>query len=375
MLKNKLSVLFEEDVTSGSPSEVTSSAPDFKTISDDEANKIIVSDTSEYKEFQKLYTTLEQSFEFAVHNPLEGSKTKEFPYHVLITNYTKSWENFPRILNRLLLSTSPNKDAKSAEETKDHESYNVIPFNKSMIVIGPKSKLTECFANVAIKLGMSFENFDDSLNIVLNIANNKDNTVEAESFKLVNNNPQKYNKGIDSENTVYKVFFTAVKKFDQFLKNDPQTIEGITSNMFNKENQDGAMSILEFLLAKNMNLTDVLDDLFNPEANNFKQIPFSKLVLGQVKDKTLWINNKCLVVKEASYEHLDFYKKNKSVTPNDQTNTQSDVSTDQDVPEDDQTTDEEIPVDDQSSDQDVTDASTDEEIPVDDEEDVTSSKL
>lgn len=307
MLKNKLSVIFEDEQTVTSNEPVTS---EFKTITDEEANRIILSDAKEYKQFQKLYTNLNQSFEYAVHNPLDGAKEGDFPYHILIVNYMQAWRSkkFPMIKNRLLLTTSSND--------VNGESFNVIPFNKSMVVIAPKSKIEDCFSNVTINLGMKFEQFQEALNTVLNIANNKENTIEQESYKLVNKQPQKYNSG-------YTKFFEALSKFDAFIQSDKQTIEGITSNMFNKENQDGAMSILEYLSAKSITLTDMLEKLFDPDANNFKIIPFSKLIIGEIKDKLIWCSNKSLVVRESSYEHLDFHKKENNSPNQDQSSVNS----------------------------------------------------
>ena len=83
-----------------------------------------------------------------------------------------SWDNYPKRGTGLPANTDP--------EYLDEQGlpYLVIPTNGSNIGISQKGTLSKSFSTVSINLGMDFNIFDRSFNIVLNVFNNPNGTYD-----------------------------------------------------------------------------------------------------------------------------------------------------------------------------------------------------
>jgi hypothetical protein len=293
--KSQLVNLFEnEEFASEEPKSA------YKVIDMDNANSILSSECSNFEEQQQVFHLVKREdmqgdSEFLIYDPLAASKSFDKKYHVMVMGASSTWDSMPSRRNAVVCNA--NKD----KTNDDGVTYVAIPFNNTKLGICPKETLEESFNYVAINLGMKFEYFNRAFNIVLNIFNNPQGTYEEDTKKLTLTEENWYD---ESYQTLYRAAITADNKLA--TEEGKQIREEIQYNSFNKETESNTISILEYLEAKGISIVEMLDTLFEPTKNNFKSIPFSEFVVGELKDNELWFNNKCLLVKESSYQKLNF---------------------------------------------------------------------
>jgi hypothetical protein len=346
--EKRLSGLFEED------GEINSGA--FESISEEKANEVLSSDCSEFEKQQQIFNLiprneLESEGDFFIYDPLQANRPYNKLYNVMFMDKSEPWTDFPKRKNAIVAYA--NKD----KITEDGVTYIAVPFNSTKLGVAPKETLEDSFNNVSINLGMKFEYFNRSFNILLNIFNNPEGTYEADTKKLHLEGEKFYDHS-------YAELQQAIAKADEQLQSSEgkQTVEGVLGNPFNKETEANVISIIEYLEAKKISVQEMVDTLFNPSDNNFKFIGFNEFVVGESKENEVWFNNKCLLVKESVFESLSFPSHG-----HDEGEGVEDEPTDEepveDEPMDDEGGEEEAPIEDEPMD----DEGGEEEAPVEDE--------
>jgi hypothetical protein len=282
--ENKLRMIFEE-VEVG-----------FQPIDVEKANQIVANQASNYKPQQLIYTFIPEhdveNNDFLIVTPGQRLFRYKNRYHALIMDSLEAWEEFPQ-RGRGVIATS-DKD-----RTTEKQTYIVIPFNGSQFGMSPKQDIFKSFSNVAINLGIKFENFNDSLNTLLNMFSNPKGTYDLNSKKFTK-------LSINTYNETYEIFKRAVDMVDEhfFDEKSAPILDEIINHPYNKETEDNTISIIEYLQSKEVTLSEMLDTLFEPYENGFKLITFKNFVLGEYKDRDMWTDNKCLLVKETALDQL-----------------------------------------------------------------------
>jgi len=282
----KLNLLFEE-VEVG-----------FKVVSIDQANEVLRSDASSFKPQQLIYTFLDEdeyeAADFLVVNPKDRDVTYKKRYHALIMDSLKKWKEFPLRGKGIVATADKEKDT-------ERQIYVVIPYNGAQLGISPKANIFNSFPFVAINLGIKFENFNQSLNVLLNIYNNPEGTYDLKTKKLTINNLQRYDE-------TYDIFRHAIDVLDQqFATPDGQRLfQEITTNPYNKETEDNVISIMQYMNAKDIKLINVINKLFDPYENGFQLLSFENFIVGEHKDHDIWTDSQCLLVKETTFDQLTF---------------------------------------------------------------------
>lgn len=266
----------------------------------DKANELLGSECSEFEEQQTIFNLVDidkvdSDTDFYIYDPLKEKKAFDKNYHIMFMNSLDSWGKFPKRRNAIVAYSDKEK------VNDDGVTFVAIPFNKTKLGIAPKENLDDCFNNVSINLGLKFELFNRSFNAILNIFNNPEGTYEENTKKLHLDNEQFYDESVD---TLKK----AISKADEMLSSDEgkSICDEILENPYNKETQENVISIIEYLKAKNISLKEMIERLFEPESNSFKFIGFKNFKVGEHKDKHVWFNNKCLLVRETEYNKLNF---------------------------------------------------------------------
>ena len=290
-IDRRLSLLFEE-VSSG-----------YTSIEQDKANNLIKSSANRYRTAQALYTfapkdDVEESDYLEVNTPQKES-TYKGNYHEIFMDSLKRWQSFPK-RGKSVVAYS-DKDKEMNDDGVDKVPYVMIPYDDTIVGVCPKGDITESFPNVAINLGIKFENFNEGLNLLLNIFNNPQGTIDQTTKKLVKNELQSYD-------TNYEVFREALDKVDNefFTEEGSALLDEISTNPFNRETEDTVISIIQYLQAKDLKLLNAIDKLFDPSENGFKFMPFSKFEPADHKDNEAWIADPCLLVKETAFDTLTF---------------------------------------------------------------------
>jgi len=272
-----------------------------ETVSIEEANKILSEDCSAYQKQQLTYHLIDRTElqgkegDFFVYDPLQADRPYNKLYNVIIMDKSEGWSDYPKRKNAIVCY--PNKD----KITDDGVTFVVVPFDRTRLGVAPKETLDDSFNNVSINLGMKFEYFNRSFNIVLNVFNNPEGTYEPDTKKLTLTNEKFYDHS-------YAEAKQAMQRADEKMQSDEgkQVVAGILAEPYNKETEANVISILEYLQAKGTTLEEMINTLFDPSENSFKHMPFKNFVVGELKDKELWFNNKALLVRESEYETLQF---------------------------------------------------------------------
>ena len=258
--EKKLSEIFE-DVNTG-----------YQSVSESDANKFLNNEASQYKQPQLVYTEKPSDSpdgDYLIVEPLQRNLDYRGRYHSLIIDSFETWEEFPQRGNGIVGTT----------DTDDEGNYYVvIPENGATMGISSKKHIMDSFPNVAVNLGIKFENFNSTLNLILNIFNNPEGTFEQKTMKLTKPNLVRY----DSD---YDTFKDAVEKVDDnFSSNEYHAIlSDIVSHPYNKQTEDNVISLIEYIKSQGQKLSFILDQIFDP-----------------------YENDKCLLVKESVFSKLNF---------------------------------------------------------------------
>lgn len=280
----KLSLIFEE---------VTS---DYEGISKENADNILKSEASNFKPQQLVYTYLPEADmeekDFAKVDPKNLPKNYDGKYHEIIMDNLLRWKEFPKRGKGVVCFA--NKELE-----KEGIPFVAIPFNGAKIGVCPKGDILDSFSFVSINLGIKFKNFDNTLKILFNIFNNPEGTFESKSKKLTLHDLQPY----DAD---YKTFRQALNTVDEqfFSENGKRTLDDIKNNPYNKETQNNVISLIEYITAKKEKVLNIIDRLFDPFENGFQVLSFENFILGENKDKEVWFDSNCLLVKETEYDSL-----------------------------------------------------------------------
>jgi hypothetical protein len=290
--EKKLFGLFEEE------GETSTGA--YEVIEQERANQVLSSECSEFEKQQQIFNLiprdeLDNEADFFIYDPLQANKSYDKKYDVMFIDKSTPWDDFPKRKNAIVAYA--NKD----KITEDGVTYIAVPFNSTKLGVAPKPTLEESFNNVSINLGMKFEYFNRSFNILLNIFNNAEGTYEADTKKL-------HLEGEKYFDNSYGELKQAIARADEQLASDEgkQVVAGILENPFNKETEANVISILEYLDAKTITVQEMVDKLFNPTDNSFKFIGFTDFIVGEHKENEVWFNNKCLLIKESAFDGLAF---------------------------------------------------------------------
>jgi hypothetical protein len=269
-------------------------------IDQEKANALVKGECSEFQKQQQIFhiipkDKLNEAADFFIADPLKLAKQYNKNYDAILMDNLSSWEQYP-VRNNSIICTA-NKD----KLTKNGVIYVAVPFNKTKLGVCPKESAKESFKNVSINLGIKFEYFNPSLNILLNIFNNPQGAYDQTTKKLTLSGEKWYDKD-------YNSFKAAVSKVDEmFISEEGQKIvREVINDPYNKETHKNVISLINYLNAKKSSLTQVLETLFDPAKNGFKFIPFKTFTVGDMKNNEVWFNNKCLLAKETVFEYLSF---------------------------------------------------------------------
>jgi len=274
----KLTRLFEESVNG------------YKELSEEEIRSKVESEASNFSPQQKIYHFIpkdkipDSEINFLEYNPSEGNAETQ-PYHELIMDNLKSWSEYPN-RQKAIVGYSDKRHT-----TNDGIPFVVIPINDTPLAVCPKLHLIDSFTYVSINFGIKFEDFDRTINILLNIFNNADGTYDPDTKKLTLSNEMSYNE-------TYSSFYNAIKVVDENFHNSYALLDEISAHPHNKETEDNVISVIEYLRAKKTKLSLAFKTLFDPTQNSFKQMPFQNFVVGENKDREVWLNERCFLVKE-----------------------------------------------------------------------------
>jgi hypothetical protein len=343
-----LNKLFE-----GTDGEINSGA--FESISLEKANETIKKHCSDFEKQQLIFnivprSELDSKADYYIYEPLKAKRSYNKLYHVMFMDKSTTWKDFPKRKNAVIAYANKNKI------TEDGITYIAIPFNKTKLGVCPKELIEDSFNNVSINLGMKFEYFNRSFNILLNIFNNPEGTYESDTKKLHLEDEKFYDESWGELQKAIKTADNAIAKQEGQI-----ILDQIIENPFNKETEANVISIIEYLNAKKISIQDMIDKLFAPTENNFSFMPFTKFVVGENKDKEVWFNNKCILVKESAFDEL-------KIETNDDTN--SEQSTDQTT---DEPTNDEDPADEPTNDEDIGDETDEEDVDDDVTDEIDSS--
>jgi hypothetical protein len=265
----------------------------FDNLTEDQIRKNIEKEASDFSPQQKIYHHIPNDelpnadVKFLVYEPNKAEE-KTQTYYELIMDNLKAWNNFPPRKNSIVANTS------KTFAVKNSTSFLVIPINGTEIGVCPKERLINSFSYVSINLGIKFNTFNRSLNVLLNIFNNSEGTYDSETKKLVLTNEKEYN-------STYSEFYKAMKVVDEKFDQSNELLSQIKDHPHNKETEDVVISLIEYLLAKKIKLSALFDKLFKPSENNFKLMSFKNLIIGENKNKEVWLNSKCFLIRETEF--------------------------------------------------------------------------
>jgi len=264
----------------------------YTEVSESEIRNKIEKEASEFKPNQKLFHFIPQddlpssNIKFLSYTPSK-SEDKPLPYHELIIDNLKTWNDFPN--RKSCIKGYSDK----MFTTKTGIPFVIVPENGATVAICPKDRIVNSFPNVAINLGINFSAFDRALNIVLNIFNNPEGTY-TETKKIELSDEKFYNES-------YKNFYDAMIKVDEMLPSSKSTIEEIVAHPHNKEAENNVLSILHYIQAKKLSLPKTFEKLFDPQENGFKSVPFNEYSVLEHKNREAWVNVKCWLVRETEF--------------------------------------------------------------------------
>jgi len=279
----KLRVIFE-DLDTG-----------FKTVSEQEANNFLKTEANQYKQPQLVYTEKPSDApdgDYLIVEPLNRELSYKGRYHALIIDAFEKWQDFPQRGNGIVGTTST---------TGNGNFYAVIPENGANMGISAKKSIMDSFPNVAVNFGIKFENFNNALNMLLNIFNNAKGTYDLNTKKITKSKMLRYDGN-------YETFKKAIEKVDNtFVTNEATSVlNEIVSHPYNKQTENDVISLIEFIKSKKTTFSLILDELFDPYENGFEIISFEKFISGNYKERDIWLDNKCLLVKESVFGKLQF---------------------------------------------------------------------
>jgi len=275
----KLTKLFEESVNG------------YRELSEEELRSKVESEASNFNAQQKIYHFIPKEkipssdILYLEYNPNEARDDEPMLYHELIMDNLKSWAEYPKRENAIVGYTDKKHTTISGVP------FVVIPVNDTPLAICSKLHLIDSFSYVSINLGIKFEDFDRTINILLNIFNNPEGTYDPETKKLTLTDETAYNES-------YSTFYNAMKVVDKQFHESYDLLDEIENHPHNKETEDNVISVIEYLRAKKTNLSNTFKKLFDPTENAFKKIQFEEFVVGENKDRETWINSPCFLVKE-----------------------------------------------------------------------------
>lgn len=279
----RLKVIFEEFDTG------------FQSVTEQEANNFLQKEANQYKQPQLVYTKKPSDSpdgDFLIVEPLNRELDYKGRYHALIIDSFEKWEEFPQRGNGIVGTTDTEGEG---------DFYVVIPENGATMGISAKKRIMDSFSNVSINLGIKFDNFNNALNLLLNIFNNPEGTYESSTRKLLKTNLVRYDGDYDT-------FKNAVEKVDDdFSSNETHGIlSDIVSHPYNKQTENDVISLIEYIKAQGETLSFILDQIFDPYENGFELISFEKFISGDYRDRDVWLDNRCLLVKESAVNGLNF---------------------------------------------------------------------
>jgi hypothetical protein len=302
----KIKYLFEGDSQESPKSHM-------EVIDENRANEFLKKECSEFEKQQQIFHLINkkdlgpQQAEFYIYDPLKANKPYNHNYSYMFIDTLPSWtdKKYPKRKNAI------NAFANKSKDKMDVVNYLAIPFNNTKLGISPKQTMVESFNNVSINLGMKFEYFNRSFNIVLNIFNNPEGTYEPDTKKLSIKNEKFFDESFQS-------LKAAIDKFDADFASDEgrKIIDIMLNDPYNKETEANVLSILNYINSKKTNLNSMINTLFDPSKNAFKFIPFKSFIVGENKQNEVWFNNRCLLVKETSIDKLRFQEHSFNNTPN-----------------------------------------------------------
>lgn len=272
----------------------------YEQLSDTEANQKVKETAKNFRPQQGVYTFINkdsvEDADYLILNPSEKASSYNGKYHEIIMDELLKWEDYPQ-RGKSIISYTNNEQDKESEGTP----YIVIPQDNANVGICPKDNIEKSFNFVAINLGIKFAHFDKALNLLLNIFNNPEGTYEEPTKKLTQENLLTY----DAD---YETFRKALDTVDEnFFTDEGKTLSNdISVEPYNKETEDSVISIMQYMKAKDLKLIEVINKLFDPKENGFKVIPFNKFIIGENKNKEVWIDKPCILVKESSFENIKF---------------------------------------------------------------------
>lgn len=268
----------------------------WEIIDQDKANEILKTDASEFKPQQLTYTFIDvddvENAEYLLLDPNKRELNYSGEYHAIIMDRLKKWDEFPKRGNSIVSYANESKN-------KEGDAYVVIPLNGNKIGICGKRDILKSFPYVAINLGVKFENFDTSLNLLLNVFNNPEGTYEDRAKKITKENLLRYD-------TDYPTFRDAIDHVDAsfFDEEGKVIVDEMLANPFNKEAEGDLISLVEYMSSKELKLVNILDKLFDPFENGFQILSFKNFILGENKDREIWQDGKCLLVKETAFNNI-----------------------------------------------------------------------
>ena len=263
-------------------------------MSEEDIRKKVQSEASQFKPQQKIYHHIPNGvlpspeIKFLSYDPASAGDEKKQMYYELIMDNLKKWEAYPNTKNGVVAYSD------KAFATETGIPFIVVPVDGASVGICSRLKLIDSFSYVSINLGIKFDVFDRSLNILLNIFNNPEGTYDVDTKKITLSAEKNYNNS-------YKEFFSAAKAVDANFASSSGLLDQIAAHPYNKETEDNVISIIEYLRAKNITLTGMFGKLFDPIENGFKVIPFEQMIVGEHKQKEVWLNTKCFLIKETEF--------------------------------------------------------------------------
>lgn len=292
-LSSKLSRLFEE------PQDTESQSVPYKAISERAVKLRIKDKCADYSKTQKIVTSMaseKAGHDYYIYDPEKNEDTYNKNYHLMFMDNLKEWEGYPKRLNAMICFANPNKTFNENVE------YVVIPYNGASIGVCPKSKLNDSFGYLSQILGMDFDYSNTTLNLLLNIFNN--------TSKIIDNNSRILKEKEIFYDKDYATLQNAIARIDSqyHIPEGQKLVEKIINA--NKSIQPKIVALLTYLNSKNKEkLSDIITKVYSPKNNSFNMKKFSDFVVGENKDNELWINTKCILVKETVFSTLEIEEK------------------------------------------------------------------
>lgn len=225
-------------------------------------------------------------------NRISANTTNECT--ILLDNFLPSWKNYPKRSESFICSTSSD----TAENYGDV--YFVIPMENKKIGVCPDLDIWYSFENVTELIGVGGSQVPDT-NEALQIIRDA-MKLEKKEKKEISKYDYPEPDGMNTKKEINKF----IDNVNSFL-NDKTKLKLLLDSLDELEkkgtNNAGYSLALIKKASKDKNFIKTLDDLLNPEANNFKLLTKTQLLDKKYFDKEVWFSSKAAFIN-ISYFHV-----------------------------------------------------------------------